>query len=315
MPDDLEIAEQEQEETENLEFDAFKAEAEGKEHPEEVVEEVVEKTDPEKAEKPEEKKEEEEPETTAKDRIEARAKELEEIASPAAKDSPPSEAVAEPGGDSRLPPPASVPSVPGERKLTKETIAGYLSSVPDDQIPDGPLIIGDHEINLKEFAEDFPDQWAAVKVLANVIAKETVESALKDSGFASQDSMQKRMAEYETSLAVEAWWNEVRDTHPDAKRVSKSKDFTKWLDEQPEMVQRMAGPDAGPSDAILVLDYYKEGQAKAKTKDHDDKQAKAKKAKDELHGSTIREKPSQASQKEQEEIDENAAFEAEAKRA
>ena len=259
---------------------------------------------PEKDEKPPEKKPEEDgkpkedekpaeekpPEDlTAKERIDQRVKELEppEDKSPEKEKEPekPEKPVEE------EPPPPKKSSPPSKLdRLTKEQIADHLRAIPDDILPEETVIIGDTEINLKEFADEFPEQFAAVKVLSSVIAQQAINQALEGKSGEVNEATQRRMDEQDALIYAFYWWDTVTQKHSDAKQVKASKDFQAWYDDQPDNIKRFGAEEASPDDAILLLDFYKEDIAKKGVKKHDDTARDKKKRTDDLHKGTMRTK-------------------------
>lgn len=238
--------------------------------------------DKEKEFEPGDKDKEKEVEPDAKQLIEDRVKELTgELPPEEIKDSPKAE-------EEVQPPPLEFP--PSATKLTKEQIANYLDGISDDILPDETFIIGNDEINLKEFAEEMPDQFATVKVLSHIIAEKAVAEALKGEKFVTEKGFQEKLDIYEATLSAYAWWDTVRDVHPDARKIKDSKEFQEWLEGKDDATKRLASMTAEPEDAILVLNYYKEDIAKKAVKEHDDKAKDEKKKVDDLHKETMRSK-------------------------
>jgi hypothetical protein len=142
-------------------------------------------------------------------------------------------------------PPPETPA-PGPTRMSREQVAEYLSMIPDDELPEGEIIIGNQAVNLKELAEEDPDTYAAMKVMAGAIAAKGIERATRAMG---------------EQVSRVAYWMHLHQEHPDALKVAKSADFATWLQGQPRGIQHLSvSPD--PADGALVLDYYKEEQAK-----------------------------------------------------
>lgn len=271
--------------------------------PEEDKPPVKDDKPPEKEEKPPEKKPDEkldkdgkpekevEPkkdeDLTAKDRIDQRVKELEppEDEPPEKEEEP--EKPETPAKEKEPPPPKKELSSKLGR-LTKEQIADHLRTIPDDILPEETIIIGDTEINLKEFADEFPEQFAAVKVLSGVIAQQVIDKAL--AGQKPDEAIQKRLDDQDALLHSFFWWDAVTEKHADAKQVKADKKFQTWFDDQPDNIKRFGAEEASPGDAILLLDFYKEDIAKKGVKKHDDTARDKKKRTDDLHKGTMRTK-------------------------
>jgi|GEM_PF-3537995 len=239
---------------------------------EEAVEEEPEK---EEAQKPviEEK------EITAKDRIDQRIKEAEV---PVVEETPVKEV------ETPLPvKPVAPPVKPVISKiLTKEQVSDHLNSFSDDNLPENSIFIGDVEVDLREFAKEDPEQFAAVKVLSSAIAQQAIDKALESR--VPSTKIQDQLDEQQRTINSLLWWDTVTEKHADGKRIKDDPKFHKWFDTQPENIQRFGYADASPEDAILILDFYKEDIAKKDIKKHDDSARDKKKQTDDLHKNTMR---------------------------
>jgi hypothetical protein len=176
-------------------------------------------------------------------------------------------------------------SKPG--KLTKENIANFLGILSDDILPDSEIIVGDQSVDLKAYKEDYPDEYATIKVVAGAIAQNMLQNALEQSGFVGKADMDKATSAYESEIQDLRFWQQVSIDHPDAMKVASSKDFTEWLEKQGKGIQALAS-STDHEDAGAVLGLYKEHTAKKKAEAHD-KNARAKKdKKDALHKGTLK---------------------------
>lgn len=230
-----------------------------------------------------------EKELTAKDKIEQRIKEEGE----------PIEPEANPFLDEPVEPVKQVepvtpvtPVTPPEPKvpkaLTREQVSNHFNSFSDDSLPEESVFIGDIEVNLKEFAEQDPEQFAAVKVLSSAIAQQAIDKALKDR--IPSTKIQEQIDKQQRIINSFMWWDAVTARHADGKKIKDDPDFHKWFDAQPANVQRFGYADASPDDAILILDFYKEDIAKKSVKKHDNLARDKKKQTDDLHKDTMRTK-------------------------
>lgn len=264
---------------------------------------------PKEGEKPPEEKPPED--LTAQERIDRRVKELELPPQgdepPKKEEQPPEHPAKEAEGDDRSPPPKEPPPASTPGRLTKEQIAEHLNAIPDDSLPEETVIIGDMEINLREFAEDDPERFAAVKVLSSVIAQQAIDKALK--GQKPDEGIQQRLDEQDAAIYAFQWWDAVAEVHSDGKKIKSDPEFQKWYNGQPENVKRFGAPEATPDDAILLLDFYKEDIAKKGVKKHDDTARDKKKHTDDLHKGTMRTKNDTSTQGDTDMGDAEAGFE------
>lgn len=174
--------------------------------------------------------------------------------------------------------------------LTKEQVKGYLEAISDADLP-GEIVIGNKTVNLKGMQEEYPDDFNAIMVLGGMVAEKAVEKRLADAGYVKAEDVEKAVTPIQQQMQTLSFWDEVRDSHPDAKSIAKSGDFKAWLGKQSKSIQALASTwDA--DDAISVMDFYKESKAKKKAEDHDNKQRENKQKRDGLHSSGVRSKPS-----------------------
>ena len=174
--------------------------------------------------------------------------------------------------------------------ITKEKVREYLDIIPDDDLP-GEIILGDDTIDIKGLKEDFPEDYNAIKVLSAVMADKIVQKRISEGEFVKAEDIDKKVAPLEERMTRLSFWDEVRDAHADAKTIAKTKEFAEWIEKQPKSIQALSCTwDA--QDAIAVIDFYKEAQAKKMAKEHDDKQREEKKKKDRLYSAGMRSKPS-----------------------
>ncbi len=197
-----------------------------------------------------------------------------------------------------------------ESSLTKEQIKDLLSIVPDDELP-GEIVIGNETVDLKALKEAYPDDFNSIKVLSGIIAKKIVRGALENGEFVKASDVEKQMRGVNNALATYAFWDEVREVHPDAKKIAKTPDFIEWVGRQSKHIQGLYS-SADPEDAISLLDFYKEDMAKKTAEEHDKRKREEKKKKDGLHSDGVRTKPSaQRSSGENDKNDIQAGFEEE----
>jgi hypothetical protein len=183
---------------------------------------------------------------------------------------------------------------PEPLKLTEELISERLKLISSDDLP-GQIIIGDETIDLKRYAEDYPDDYAAIRVLSSLTAEKMIEKALDGISFAKPGEADTKIESLELKVNQLSFDNTIlRATdkegnvkHPDALTIiygEGMKDFHKWIKEQSPKMQKLAN-SLEPEDGILILDYYKEDTAKKKTPEHDKKTKNKKKEHDENYKS------------------------------
>lgn len=184
------------------------------------------------------------------------------------------------------------PQVQPTGKLTKEQIAGFMGMLGVDDLPDGNIHIGNEEINLKEFAEDFPEQFQAISVMSGAIAQKIVSKAIESGQLMSPKAIQEIQARQQKSdeaLGFYMFWHEVNKVHSDGEAIIKTKEFQDWVGSQSNLIQKLA-ESGNPDDAIALFDFYKEEQAKAAAKKHDDDKRDKQNKKNDLHKHTTRSK-------------------------
>lgn len=177
----------------------------------------------------------------------------------------------------------------GSLSLTKEEVKNILSLIGDDDLP-GEIVIGNDTVDLKALKDSYPEDFNSIKVLSGVIAQKIVSEALEKGEFVKASDVEKRMQGIGNALTTFAFWDTVRDAHPDGKKVAKSDEFKAWVKGQSKSIQGLYS-SADPDDAISLLDFYKEDHAKKAVKKHDEGLRGEKKKKDGLYGEGMRSKP------------------------
>lgn len=163
-----------------------------------------------------------------------------------------------------------------------------LSNLSEIKLPDKDITVGDLTINLKEYQSDYPEDYAAIMAISNTIANKIIEKRLEP--LKKIDDLNNIVHQVVAKQSDAEFWGAITDKHSDAKTINQSKDFLDWLDKQDPPIQRIAKNMESPDDGIMILDYYKKSQEKAKI-DKANKEAKDKKKKnDDLHKGTMRSK-------------------------
>ena len=229
-----------------------------------------------------EAKAEEEPPKTAKDRLDKRLEELGEEEEP------------EPQKKEETEPEKKVEEGEPEKKavFTKEDIAERLQFLSHDELPE-QMVIGDLEINVKEYAERYPEEFGIIKVASSAIAQKMIEKAVGGiETLKAEDVDEKIRGAVKEVLSQVSYERLVLEKHTDAMTIiygSGKEEFHKWLEKQSERTKDLAR-STDPEDGILILDYYKEDTAKKKTAEFDKKAKDKKKEHDDIHLSTERSK-------------------------
>jgi len=275
-PDESEAAFGEDEEPEKKEEEKKPEEKAEKEEKKQEPKEGEAKKE-EEPEKKEEKQEKQEP--SLKEKVEQRA---ESIKDEEGEEEPP-EKKEEPAKKEE--PEKKAEEEPKPLKIDKEFIADQLKLISNDDLPE-EVIIGDESINLKQYAKDYPDDYAAIRVISSVMAQKIIDKAMGGLTYAKPEDVDTKVGELGASVAQLFFENAVsRATddkgslkHADYYNIvyGEGKDaFHAWVKEQPAKIQKLAN-SLEPEDGILILDYYKEDVARKKTADHD-KKTKSKK--------------------------------------
>ena len=126
-------------------------------------------------------------------------------------------------------------------------------------------------------AEEKPNQFDMAAIKENLKplreADEEVASAIEKSfdAFGEQiksrerkiDALEEKINQLSGDSADTQFFREVLKVHPDATGISESKEFSEWLDKQPNYVQDTARSGQSPDDAIHIITSYKSATAKA----------------------------------------------------
>jgi len=306
MPDDEIIEESPEQEEED--FNAITDESLDTPEPEVKPEVVEDELKPEKEPEPdkdEEDTEDKEPdgepeeELSVEETIKARAEEI--------RTARPPEPDKEPEKD-KEPEREPEPAVDSDGPLTKEDVKYLLDFVTSDELP-GEMTIGDDDLNLKEYGEQYPEELNVTKVVAGVVANKMLGNLLDSGAVVTRQEYQEAEKHIQNMGHVVnqvLYFMNVMGQHQDVLQLNGSKDFTGWLAKQSDDVKAL-NTTGDYRDAIKVLDYYKETIAKADVIPID-KKAKEKKArKDALHKGTLRQKPD-TTPGDKDEDDEEAIF-------
>lgn len=161
-----------------------------------------------------------------------------------------------------------------EEKSTQEKSKAKKKA---DSLPDGD----DDEV-LKEFIEEFPSLERPIKALAMRMAKQVVESELKElkPKFEKIDDLEKTIEEDETAEHFRL----IEEAHDDYKEIMKSGKLEEWIEAQPSFVKaglEKVVQEGTAKEVIEMFDTYKESMGLSKpSKTQDQSGKKSKKAKD-----------------------------------
>lgn len=236
-------------------------------------------------------------ESSARDAINKRLDEL------GIKDEPATPQQPQPTPPQRPEPPR--PPTPSGKRLTKEQIADHLASFTDDMFPEGEVVIGNETVDLKDFKENWPDAFNAMKVMANAIASNIVQK----SGYVDKNAVIQEFKKRDILISQMSFDREVLRKHKDMDDILASKEWAEWLPKQSRGT-RYLSTSLDPEDGIKVLDLFKEDQARAKAAEFDAKAREKQTKKDNLHGHTMRQKKTIEKPAGTDENDETAGFNA-----
>lgn len=117
-------------------------------------------------------------------------------------------------------------------------------------------------LNLKEFAELYPEEVKCSMFLAEHIANQILSRGGNGGGNPELgqrlDQMEQFMRQQFAAQAQETFDNAVLAEHPDAREiVSSDPKFKEWLKGQSSGIKRMFLESTDPKDACMILDMYK----------------------------------------------------------
>lgn len=181
-----------------------------------------------------------------------------------------------------------------EQKKPAEEDSFYGLLLDDVEIPAKEIKIGDYTINLKEYKQDYPEDYAAVVALSSAITKKNIEHLLKTGeivhakDLANIKGQAEDLANIKGQIKDIEFWGQIKESHPDAVKINKDPEFIKWLSNQEEPLKYLARNMESPEDGILILDFYKKSVGKTKAKGYDNALKTKKKSHDDLHKGSMR---------------------------
>lgn len=125
-----------------------------------------------------------------------------------------------------------------------------------------------HGLNVKEFAEMYPEEFKSAACVAELIVKQFL-GANSGRGGAAESEFGKRLDQVETYLRQqvsqreqESFDHAVLAEHPDAVEIVKhDPKFKEWMKSQSSGIKKMFVESTDPKDACMILSMYK-GTAK-----------------------------------------------------
>lgn len=183
-------------------------------------------------------------------------------------------------------PPAAPAAEPEKKAPAPKPMEDFSNLISIDDLPDDEIKVGDVSVNLKEYKNDYPEDFAAIMAVGSMLAKTIVEKQLQSGEFVKAD----KISDLHDEIQDIRFWDQISEKHSDARKINKDPDFLNWLDNQDEPLKRLARGMESPEDGILILDFYKKSKAKKKASDFDSKGREKKKKTDDLHKGTMRNK-------------------------
>jgi len=119
----------------------------------------------------------------------------------------------------------------------------------------------DSDVDLKQFAEDFPDVFAAMNLVHREQMKQLNERWESQFSQVNQQLQQvaqpiEALQQREYQQAMQSELATLASVHPDYDSIQNSQEFWNWVDSQSEGVQALAGSSVA-ADNIALLDIYK----------------------------------------------------------
>jgi hypothetical protein len=138
------------------------------------------------------------------------------------------------------------PQPPIVKKETKIFVKEFLDTLSDEKIE-----VNGAELNIKEYAKEYPEEAAISIAIASKIAEQVVSERIEQimgEKFKDIESMRDRV------FATE-FWREVEYDFPNARKTGRDKNFHAWLDKQSSGMKKLAESwEVG--DALTVLRSY-----------------------------------------------------------
>jgi hypothetical protein len=167
-----------------------------------------------------------------------------------------------------------------EKPKTKRDLRAELTELlKDPELSDIMVPISDTEqMTLADYIKQFPENGAIALAL---LRRQQQPQPARDEALAKQVE-ELRLAHLEVEF-----WGEVRESHPDGRKIFQTPQFREWFAKQDAKRQKLAS-GIDPQAPILLLDIYKQHVAATLSGDPAKKAADAKKAREGLHSETVR---------------------------
>jgi|GEM_PF-6901807 len=163
----------------------------------------------------------------------------------------------------------------------KATVSSIAKKFGDTKFtaPDGS------EKTIKQIAAEYGNEelLEAIGAMAQAMNAESLKNMKPVEKNETVDKLQARI---DSMAAEQAYWEEVLDAHPDAKRLAKKGKIGEWVKTQSPSVQRLYRSN-NPEHSILVIDAYKESVAKAVETEADENSKGKKRNIDSLHSESL----------------------------
>lgn len=138
---------------------------------------------------------------------------------------------------------------------------------------------GDTEIDMEDFRKEYGDVPSGMVAIAERIAEKKFAELLAKANVGGKDVQQK--------LNDLVFWDAVRDSHPDAKKVIKEQAYKDWLSKAAPTIKKLA--DSNDAEHLVyVLDRYKEETVQTVVKGAKDKARGQKEKIDAVHFESLR---------------------------
>lgn len=116
-------------------------------------------------------------------------------------------------------------------------------------------------INVREFAEMYPEEAKTAASVAEIVARKILEDRAGNpaSDFSQRlDQLEQVIRQNSVNQAQENYNRAVLEKHPDAREiVSRDAKFKEWLKGQSSGIKKLFLESSDPQDACMILDMYK----------------------------------------------------------
>lgn len=183
------------------------------------------------------------------------------------------------GAATRTPPAgAAPPAEPQPTVITESAASNLVGILGEDDLPE-TIKVGGEEYNLKRYAQDYPDDFNAIRIMGGAVAARIINRFVEGGVLAPG----RALAAMQDRLDDLSFWLEADDASPGVRQVVRSQEFRDWLKAAPKLYQRLGKNLEKPEDAKLLRDAFDADQKKAKAKEHGKKLEKKRKRTVDLH--------------------------------